>query len=177
MKVYLFFLSILLTPALFGQQLTREGSKKLDKLISDLYPQQTINLKKLNLQESDITDTEILNEDGHWYIIKEKDISHGWLVINKIWGRYHEFEYAMIVDSSLRIVNVSILSYPATHGNAVTSKKWLVKFNGHSASNTPEYGQEIDALAGATISGTSLSQSVKKSLLILGKLQKSGLLK
>ncbi|HPG34143.1 MAG: FMN-binding protein [Lentimicrobiaceae bacterium] len=177
MKVYLFFLSILLTPALFGQQLTREGSKKLDKLISDLYPQQTINLKKLDLQASHITDTEILNADGHWFAIAENDITRGWLSVNKIWGRYHEFEYAMIIDSSFKIKNITILSYPATHGNAVTNKKWLVKFNGYSASNTPEYGREIDALAGATISGTSLSHSVKKSLLIFGKLQKSGLLK
>ena len=69
---------------------------------------------------------------------------------DRIWGRYHEFEYAMIVDTNLMIIDVSVLNYPDSHGRAVNNKDWLSGFTGSSSDHIPVYGHDIDAVSGAT---------------------------
>ena len=159
-----------------GPQLSRESIKKLNKSIEEVYPGISVQIVKLNLNAPEINDTEIVNADGKWFAMQENKVNIGWLLIDRIWGRYHEFEFAMFVDTSNKIINVSILSYPETHGIAVTGKKWLNNFTGYSPESIPSYGNEIDALSGATISGTSLTESIAKSLELLHKRDEQNLL-
>ncbi|MBW6491476.1 MAG: FMN-binding protein [Lentimicrobium sp.] len=160
-----------------GPQLSRESLKKLNKSISELYPGLNVEFIKLNLSNPSISDPEILSADGKWFAIQNNGLKIGWLMVNKTQGRYHEFEFAMIVDTTRKINNVSILSYPASHGNAVTGKKWLKRFSGFSPDSLPVYGSNVDALSGATISGSNLTNSVANALKIMKKLEEQKLLK
>lgn len=177
MKLLLILMASVLISASDGPPLSGESSKKLNKTVTALFPEGKISFKKLNLSESVTDDTEVLNADGKWFEISNKTNTLGWMFIDRIWGRQHQFEYVMFADSGLRIINVTILSYPETQGTAVTEKEWLNRFNGLSPEKLPEYGKSVDAVSGATISGTSLSESVSKSLKLLEKMKKSGLLK
>jgi Na+-translocating ferredoxin:NAD+ oxidoreductase RnfG subunit len=157
--------------------LSKNGLKKLNQTLAALYPGQKIQLKKLDLTVESITDTDILNADGKWFAVKLNGSNLGWLMAEKIWGRYHEFEYAMIVDTNRKIIEVSVLNYPDTHGQAVTNRNWLSGFTGITPDHPPVYSQDIDAMSGATISGTNLTESVAKSLAMLQKLHDQNLLK
>jgi Na+-translocating ferredoxin:NAD+ oxidoreductase RnfG subunit len=172
--IFLFSAFILVSD---GPQLSRESVKKLNKSMDGIFPGHNTHFERLVLNSPDISDKEIMNADGKWFAVKEGEAILGWLMADRIWGRYHEFEYAMIVDTSGSIINISVLSYPASHGNAVTGKKWLSSFNGFSPRQIPVYGRDVDALSGATISGTHLSESIANSLRILHKLDKEGILK
>lgn len=159
-----------------GPKLSRESAKKLNKSIGELYPGHSVQFVKLNLSASEISDNEILNADGKWFAFQENGSCLGWMMADRIWGRYHEFEYVVFVDTSFKIIDVTVLSYPETHGIDVTDIKWLNKFNGFSPDSIPRYGKEIDAITGATISGTNLTESVAKSLKMLQKLHEQNLL-
>ncbi|NTW24192.1 MAG: hypothetical protein HGA37_05800 [Lentimicrobium sp.] len=173
-------LAIFITASLLiadSPNLTRESLKKLEKSVSELYSGRKVTYAKLNLADTQITDPDILNSDGKWFAIRENSNNLGWLLADKTWGRYHEFEFAIVFDTSLRIADVFVLSYPASYGTAVTGRKWLKSFRGFSPDSIPVYGQDIDALSGATFSGTNLSESVAGSLVILEKLEQADLLK
>lgn len=175
--VLLIFLMAAFIPGSGDLRLSHESMKKLNKSMAGIYAGHITHFEKLELNNQDISDTEILNADGKWFAIREEGLTLGWLMADRIWGRYHEFEYALIVDTSCRIINVSVLSYPASHGNAVTSRKWLTGFRGFSPDSLPVFGANVDALSGSTISGTNLTGSVSTSLRVLKKLKEGGLLK
>lgn len=177
MKVLLAFCFIALFAGSEKPELSKDGSKKLNKLLSELFHDHKLQLIKLNLTEENLTDTDILNADGKWFAISKAEKVVGWLMTDRIWGRYHEFEYAMVIDTNLIIKEVSVLSYPASYGNAVTGKGWLQGFTGFSPDSIPTYGQQIDALSGASISGPHLSESIAEALHILKKLNEQALLK
>lgn len=177
MKTLLAFIVTLSLVTSDSPDLSRASLKKLEKSVSELYSGHDVSFVKLNLNDAQITDTEILNSDGKWFTIQENSYILGWLLADKTWGRYHEFEYAVVFDTNLRIGDVFVLSYPASYGTAVTGRKWLKSFRGFSSDSIPVYGKDIDALSGATFSGTNLSESVARSLAILEKLEQANLLK
>lgn len=156
---------------------SKQGMKKLEKSLSAVFPGRHLIMEKLNLHSPDIDDTDILNADGKWFALKENTTTIAWLLVDKSWGRYHEFEFMMVADTALRVIDVTVLSYPASNGNAVTGKKWLSGFNGFSPTRIPVFRKDIDALSGATISTGRLSESIGKSLVVLGKLKQENLLK
>lgn len=158
-------------------ELSKNGAKKLNQLLAELYTGHKVHLTRIDLFTENITDTEILNSDGKWFAIQENSLNLGWLLADKTWGRYHEFEFAVVFDTNLQIADVFVLSYPASHGTAVTERNWLKSFRGFSSDSIPVYGKDIDALSGATFSGTNLSESVAGSLVILEKLKQANLLK
>jgi len=170
----LFFSAVTLSSGLTN--LSKEGEKNLKKALRGLFSQHKIQLEKLNLDGDTITDNDILNADGKWFAVKEENTTIAWLMADKIWGRYHEFEYMMVTDTSLNIIDITILNYPESHGKAVTDKNWLINFNGFSPTRIPVFRKDIDALSGATISSGSLSENIGKSLLLLGKLHRNQLL-
>lgn len=157
--------------------LSRESAQKLQQALAEVYPGQRPKLEKLTLDKPDIEDTDVLNADGKWFAIREKGLTLGWLMAGRIWGKEHEFEYAMIVDTSLKILRVSVLSYPDSNGMAVTGQDWLSGFGRFSSDSLPCYGKNVDALSGATVSGKSLTASVSESLQMLKKLKDYRLLR
>ncbi|MBL7904178.1 MAG: FMN-binding protein [Bacteroidales bacterium] len=177
MKILLILMASVLITSSDGTPLSGESSKKLNKTVTALFPESKIFFKKLNLGESVTDDTDILNVDGKWFEIRDKSSTLGWMFFDRVWGRQHQFEYVMFADTGLRIINITILNYPETHGTAITEREWLNKFNGLSPEKLPEYGKSVDAVSGATIFGSSLSESVSKSLKLLEKMKNSGLVK
>ncbi|MBK9356097.1 MAG: FMN-binding protein [Bacteroidales bacterium] len=176
-NLLLIFLIAAFIPVSGDLRLSHESVKKLNKSMAGIYAGHITHFEKLELSNQEISDPEILNADGKWFAIREEGTTLGWLMADRIWGRYHEFEYALIVDTTCRIINVSVLSYPASHGNAVTGRKWLNGFRGFSPDSLPVFGANVDALSGSTISGTNLTESVSTSLGILKKLKEGDLLK
>lgn len=156
---------------------SKQGRRNLEKSLAQVFPGHRLSKEKLILNRPDIDDTEILNADGKWFALNENNRTIAWLLVDRTWGRYHEFEYMMVADTTLRIIDVTVVYYPASNGTGVKDRQWLSGFNGFSPTLLPVFQTNIDAVSGATISTGSLSESIGKSLIILGKLQKAGLLK
>jgi len=126
------------------------------------------------------TQTYKINElkgiNAPFYIIKNKDIILGYLVVAHAPSKFHRFDYYIIFDKKVDILKIEILKYRENYGAEICSKRWLKKFINISTNDYAEYNKKIDGISGATISVNSLKKAVfnrtkilKKSIIEIGK--------
>ena len=102
--------------------------------------------------------------------IKKEEKLLGYLYIGRGNSRTDVYDYMVILDVDLYIEKVKILIYRESYGNEIASRRWLGQFDGKNASIDLEYGKNISAISGATISGKSLvwnMQNLNRDLLYL----------
>ena len=76
----------------------------------------------------------------------------------------------VVFDKNLNVVKTKVLIYREDYGNEIGSKRWLKQFIGKTSSDSLKYGQDIDAISGATISANSMTfamSSLLKTVAIL----------
>lgn len=76
---------------------------------------------------------------------------------------FEYFDYFFITDSTGHVLNVKVFNYQATHGHQVMSKGWLKQFIGFSGNQSLNYGKDIQAISGATISAQTLISDIEKA--------------
>lgn len=82
----------------------------------------------------------------------------------------HEyFDYYALMNTQYSILEIKIYNYAATHGQEICSKAWLKQFKGYDGSKRLQYGKDIDAISGATISGRALTEDIGHSVKIIQK--------
>ncbi|NOX46429.1 MAG: FMN-binding protein [Chlorobi bacterium] len=84
-------------------------------------------------------------------------------------GNYELFSYFVLYDSNLNLKQVKILEYGPEYGYEITSKRWLRQFAGSKDCHI-DYGEDVDAITGATISARSLIDNVNDACEILHKI-------
>lgn len=92
---------------------------------------------------------------------EEMDIARIHLVRGS--GRFHKFYYLLVVNNSNIILAIEMADYPSEYGIGATAKKWLSGFNGKRP-GTLEYGRNIDAVTGSTITAKSIVDGINRSL-------------
>ncbi|MFA9389419.1 MAG: FMN-binding protein [Prolixibacteraceae bacterium] len=93
------------------------------------------------------------------YRLEVDSIFQGFVLLTSSMGRFEEFQYMILYNSDVVVQKVKILQYKSSHGNGVTSKRWLKQFIGQNG-ETLKYGKDIQAISGATYSATSLTNDV-----------------
>jgi|TARA_B100001971_G_C18234794_1_gene566425 hypothetical protein len=76
---------------------------------------------------------------------------------------FEYFDYFFITDSIGNVLNVKVYNYQATHGHQVMSKGWLKQFIGFSGKQSLNYGKDIQAISGATISAQTLIHDLEQA--------------
>ncbi len=74
------------------------------------------------------------------------------------------FDYLIIVDPELQILKSKVLIYREQHGQQIGSQRWLKQFVGMTSDSRPQLGKNIQAISGATISATSMTQATQNAL-------------
>jgi len=69
------------------------------------------------------------------------------------------------------------LIYREEHGKQIGSQRWLKQFIGLSSTDNPSYGENIDAISGATISASSMTMAVGNVLKSIQILKQKKLVK
>jgi len=77
---------------------------------------------------------------------------------------FEYFDYFLIIDNDIQLKKVKIYNYQATHGHEVMSSGWLRQFRGYDGKEELQYGRDIEAISGATISAKALKDDVKYNL-------------
>jgi hypothetical protein len=83
-----------------------------------------------------------------------------------VYARFDYFYYLAIYDLNHRIVRLRILDYQSQHGYEIAALMWLKQFTGSSGCDL-KYEQEIDAIAGATISAKALVDEINENCRLL----------
>jgi hypothetical protein len=95
------------------------------------------------------------------YQIIIRDMEKGHALFRSAKGRYEEFDFLVLFSTEWTILKVEILVYRSDHGYEIMNKNWLSQFNGKTGCELT-YGNEIDAISGATLSGNSLTETISK---------------
>lgn len=77
-------------------------------------------------------------------------------------GRFHKFYYLLVVSNNNIILSMEMVDYPSEYGIGATAKKWLSGFTGKRP-GTLEYGRNIDAVTGSTITAKSIVDGINRS--------------
>ncbi len=115
------------------------------------------------------------------YRLSHADSLLGWLLIRKAAAchlggcfegnakqgiAYEEFTYALFLDTSRRIQRILVLDLESDYGYQISSKSWLRQMEGLRGCDL-QYGQQPDAISGATVSAQSLVEDLRNVCYLL----------
>ncbi|NOX85363.1 MAG: FMN-binding protein [Chlorobi bacterium] len=82
---------------------------------------------------------------------------------------FEYFDYFFITDSKNNVRRVKVFNYQATYGQEIMSRGWLNQFNGLSPGKKLEFGRDIEAISGATVSAKAITDDIQKVLTCLNQ--------
>ena len=96
------------------------------------------------------------------YTINIQDEKPAYLILASAKGRTELFDFAVLYDTALVITEVKVLVYRSAYGGEISSGRWLRQFKGYFSGKSLEYGKDIDAISGASFSGSSITLGISK---------------
>ncbi len=97
-------------------------------------------------------------------MVKNEDSTLGHIYVGEASSMKNVFDYAIFFDANLTIKKSKVLIYRENYGRQIGSQRWLKQFIGKKIGDSIEYGQDIDAIVGATISASSMTRSTANVL-------------
>lgn len=130
--------------------------------------------KNLNIKEFFPVDSlKEMHKDDQYYQLVETGGGDlvAYAFASSAYGRYEAFDYFIIYDLELTIIKVQVYKYRSTHGGAIAGKRWLRQFSGHKGDEL-QYGQNVQAVSGATISGNSIVNDARRASRLMESAEK-----
>ncbi|PKP39808.1 MAG: hypothetical protein CVT98_00435 [Bacteroidetes bacterium HGW-Bacteroidetes-15] len=135
---------------------SQEPSKHVQGIINQEYGKIDVALKSIETNQ-EYFDTDIVKHV--WSLsISEEIVAYLFEVESK--GRMHNFTSLVLLNPEGGVLQVAITNYPSTYGVHVTNKRWLSKLRIEAPSKY-KYGENVDALSGATISANGLIDGIE----------------
>ena len=100
----------------------------------------------------------------------------GYAFIDKAPSKPAKFDYLVIFNDNLEVVNSKILVYREEYGGEIGSKRWLKQFLGKRGTDRVNHETNIDGIYGATISVRSMTHAMDNLLQTIGLLQENKIL-
>ena len=138
-----------------GNSLSPRQEKKMVRMIENVW-----ELPDLEIVEIKYKTTESMFDRGHYFVIKASDKVVGYAVGRKIQDSYLNYFPFFVFNTNYEVALAGILEMNTLKGAEINSKRWLKQFKGFRG-GTMKYGQTIDAVSGATLSGISMVKEVK----------------
>ena len=96
----------------------------------------------------------------------------GYAVELKVVSRSGPFLIQVAVAPDETVLDVQIPKYPHQRGRGVKKAVFLEQFNGVSYGEPLKVGEQIDAVSGATSSGTAVTTGVRQALILVHRYRK-----
>lgn len=108
------------------------------------------------------------------FVAQSRGKTDGYAVFDEQLGQHEPISFATFFDASGRVTRVEIVAYREPFGDGVRAERFRNQFLGRDAQSKYRPGEDIDAVAGATISSRSLCMGVERAAALLEiALQKS----
>lgn len=151
--------------------------KKIDTAILATFQLDTFMLRHLPI-ETKINDAAPAPLGGtNLFEIHSAKEKIGYLYLGEAPSMKRKFDYIIMFNPDLSIKKSKVLIYREDYGRQIGSQRWLKQFVGLSSNDVPSYGENIDAISGATISASSLTKAVADVLKSIDILRKKQILK
>jgi len=139
-------------------------NKKINKEITLVFGVEdfSTNMMTISSEVNSLLPTKI-KEDNLFEIHKSEKLI-GYFYVGKAPSKTDQFDYMVIFDTELNVRKAKVLIYREDYGNEIGSKRWLKQFIGKSSEDNLKYGQNVDAISGATISANSMTFAMNNLL-------------
>lgn len=156
------FLTLIVVLGSFG--LPQKISKKVKKEIALVFgiEEFSTNMMTISSEVNLLLPTKI-NEDN-LFEIRQNEKLIGYFYVGKAPSKTDQFDYMVTFDAELNVRKAKVLIYREDYGNEIGSKRWLKQFIGKSSDDNLKYGQNVDAISGATISANSMTFAMNNLL-------------
>lgn len=98
------------------------------------------------------------------YKITQADSILGYVFVDQTPSMKNVFDFAVVLDSDLKVKKAKVLIYREQHGRQIGTKRWLQQFTGLTSADRPTLGEDVDGISGATISATSMTDAIRELL-------------
>ncbi|MEE2700446.1 MAG: FMN-binding protein [Bacteroidota bacterium] len=136
--VFCFFISLIVSAQFIP---SNRSIEKTNTLINQLY--------------GDDVELASLQINSNYQSIKRNGEILGYSCIEEAPSKHDKFEFVILYDKSLNIIQVKVLIYREDYGFEIKSKRWLKQFTSRKIS-------KVQAISGATISVNSLKYAVDR---------------
>lgn len=147
--------------------------KMVVKEIQKVFKKEDFNYKTLKIpaELNDKLPSKIT--DQNFFEIHTDNQLLGYAYIDQAPSKSSQFDYLILFDKNLIIVESKVLIYREGHGGEIGSKRWLRQFTGKKPGDDLD---DIAAISGATISVRSMKTAVANILSSLQILQNKNIL-
>lgn len=150
--------------------------KKVDAAVKTTYEIEAYSLSAVVVSE-DLKKSVKAELDGdHLFKVLDGDSLIGYIYVGEAPSMKKIFDYIILFDPDLTIMKSKVLIYREDYGLQIGSQRWLKQFTGLTINDQATYGGNIDAIAGATISGTSMTKATNEVLETLKKLREAAII-
>lgn len=170
------FLLAFIFGLLIGTGIPKYLSKKVNKEIASNFEVENYTLKPLSFKAEILKSLPSNFSNENFMKIQVEDKLLGYAYFSKAPSKTDQFDYLVLLNPELVVVCAKVLVYREDYGGEIGSKRWLSQFTGKTVGDKLEYGSDIMAISGATISVKSMTNAVDELLQCLKILKSKQLL-
>ncbi|MEP3211382.1 MAG: FMN-binding protein [Maribacter sp.] len=153
-------LSIGLSFSFSGGEISLRLQKKIDAAIRSTYEVDNVKLKSITVPLDVNSATPADFTDNRLFEIHSGSNLIGYLYVGEAASMKRKFDYILMFHTDFTIKKSKVLIYREEHGKQIGSQRWLKQFIGLSFGDVLTYGDNIDAISGATISASNMTKAV-----------------
>lgn len=164
-------LAVLLFSSFVWVQFPPRLQKKIDAAIKSTYIIEAYTLESISVSEELDKTTKAKFKGDHLFKLFQQDtLVIGYIYVGQAPSMKKVFDYILLFNTDLSIKKSKVLIYREDYGLQIGSQRWLKQFIGLTIEDNVIYGENIDAIAGATISASSMTRATNAVLQSLRKI-------
>ncbi|WP_420319935.1 FMN-binding protein [Flagellimonas sp.] len=174
MKLVKPFTALLTLLLFFGFGIPKTVHKKVIKEVEKTFEVSDFSLHPVMVDKEVNVELPTKISGDNFYKIDLQDSILGYAFVDQAPSKTAKFDYLVVFDSDLQVINSKVLIYREEYGGEIGSKRWLKQFIGKKGGDRVSHETNIDAISGATISVRSMTKSMDNLLQTIGILQEKG---
>jgi Na+-translocating ferredoxin:NAD+ oxidoreductase RnfG subunit len=151
-------------------ELPKNIEKKVHKEVKEVFEVENFSLQIIAVNEQLNTSLPLKIGKDNLFKIFSNDKMLGYVYVGTAPSKTAIFDYMVMFDAELKVNKTKVLIYREEYGGEIGSRRWLRQFIGKSSADKLTYGDNIDAISGATISVKSMTYAMDNLLSTIGKL-------
>ncbi len=149
--------------------------QKLHAAVQTTFELETFQLQPIAVSSEVDAQTAIALDSEQLYRITREETLIGFAYLGQAPSMKDIFDYVVLFNPDLTIKKSKVLIYRENYGRQIGSQRWLKQFVGKRYGDPLAYGENIDAISGATISAKSMTTAITEVLESMTVLQQKGL--
>lgn len=150
--------------------------KKVNNAVKIAYESETYSLIAVKVPAEINKSLKDGLEGNQLFKVMDNEALLGYIYVGEAPSMKKVFDYIIMFNPDLSIKKLKVLIYREDYGLQIGNQRWLQQFVGLTVNDSAVYGENIDAISGATISATSMTRATDQVLKALKKLKQAAII-